>query len=127
MIAALIADFAANDPDVDVWARYPDVSEAEDEHTDDVDCKVMSERFVQYAHRRGYAAQLVRLTDAPDAYVHYVVALTDDHRQTFVDWTYRQFHNLAEPVLDVRNAPFPFIYTGEALDHPAGFTQTEWL
>lgn len=95
----LLAGFAAAEPRLDIWRRYPDISEAEDALTDSFACEAVSALFAAYAGSQGWRAVTVRAegAEAPLADYHVWVRLTCEGRSVDVDWTARQYHNLHRP------------------------------
>lgn len=115
MLSALIAAFFA-EPDTRIWARYPNVSEAEDARTDEVDCLPMSQAFARLARRAGLDVVLVNglggRAGEDEVSTHWWVRLPDGRN---VDWTMRQFHNI-RPRPDLDDLQVPAIWRGEG--HP---------
>ncbi|MET4143861.1 hypothetical protein [Arthrobacter sp. UYCo732] len=95
----LLNSFIASDPRLGIWRRYPDISEAEDDHTDSWACEEVSAEFAAFARDLGWDAAVVHGVDpeAPLAFDHAWVRLTRDGDVTDVDWTARQYHNLFIP------------------------------
>lgn len=92
----LVQSYAAGEPMLDIWRRYPDISEVEDALTDTFACKQVSAGFAEFARDQGWNAIAV-LAEAPEH------PLVDDHAwvrinvgwQSYdVDWTARQYSNL---------------------------------
>lgn len=94
-LVALLTAFIDSDPRLDIWRRYPDISEAEDDYTDTWACGQVSAEFAAFARNRGWDAAVVHADDPehPLAFDHAWVRLTRDG-VIDVDWTARQFHNL---------------------------------
>lgn len=122
-ITALTWAFADSDPNLDLWRRWPDVSEAEDAFSDQFACEQVSERFTAFARSRGWTAITVEGADAvhPFADYHYWTRLLQGEEMVDVDWTARQFHNLHEAggrdpkVLDL---PWPLVWEADDEIHP---------
>ncbi|QOD06042.1 hypothetical protein [Pseudarthrobacter sp. BIM B-2242] len=95
-IAALLNTFIDSDPRLDIWHRYPDISETEDDYTDGWACEQVSAEFAAFARKHGWDAVVVHADDPkhPLAFDHAWVRLTRDGSALDVDWTARQFHNL---------------------------------
>jgi hypothetical protein len=92
----LIGAYAASDPRLDIWRRYPDISEAEDEFTDGFACEQVSAGFAEFARERGWNAIAV-LAEGPEhpmADYHAWVRISDGAWSHDVDFTMRQYHNL---------------------------------
>lgn len=106
----LLIRFVVSEPMADVWRRYPDVTEAEDEATDGCACVSMSERFA------ALSGGTVIVGEDPDT------GWSDRHAWTRVagwnvDWTARQFHNLEHPPSPAHaDLPCPLVWRGE--QHP---------
>ena len=111
----LLAGFAAAEPCLEIWRRYPDITEAEDALTDSFACEAVSAAFAAYARSQGWQATgiLAEGAEAPLVDYHAWVRLTLDGRSVDVDWTVRQYHNLHraqgrdEAVLDL---PWPLVW-----------------
>lgn len=122
-VAALAVAFAASDPRVDLWRRWPDVSDAEDALSDQFACQQVSESFTAFARSRGWDAVTVEGAEAvhPFADYHYWTRLHVGDGLVDVDWTTRQFHNLHEAggrdpkVLDL---PWPLVWAADDEIHP---------
>jgi hypothetical protein len=121
-LGELVQSFAASDPRLDIWRRYPDISEAEDEFTDGFACEQVSAGFAEFARERGWNAIAV-LAEGPEhpmADYHAWVRICEGPWSHDVDFTVRQYHNLHraegrdEAVLAL---PWPLVWvaTGE---HP---------
>ncbi|MCC3292612.1 hypothetical protein [Arthrobacter sp. zg-Y1110] len=111
--AQLLAGFTGTDPRLDIWRRYPDITEDEDEATDDWACGEVSAQFADYARSEGWDAEVVEAqADDPWADLHVWVQLRRDGRTVAVDWTARQYHNLKELSRDpkVLAAPWPLTW-----------------
>lgn len=92
----LLNAFIASEPRLDIWRRYPHITEAEDNATDTWACVQVSEQFAAFASARGWEAAVVHADDPelPLAFDHAWVRLTRDGAAHDIDWTSRQFHNL---------------------------------
>lgn len=92
----LLESFLASDPRLDIWRRYPDISEADDTYTDSWACEEVSAEFGAFARGLGWDADIVHGTDPeePFAFDHAWVRLSRDCVLSDVDWTARQYHNL---------------------------------
>lgn len=123
-LESLIGAYIASDPRLDIWRRYPEVSEAEDEVTDSFACIQVSSGFAEFARARGWDATVL-LAEGPEhpmAGHHAWVRIRDARWDYDVDFTARQYHNLdrvegRDPA--VLRQPWPlvweWIYRGE---HP---------
>jgi hypothetical protein len=92
----LLNAYISSDPRLQIWANYPDITEAQDEQTDTWACEQVSAEFAAFARALGWDASVVR-ADEPEAtmaFEHAWVRVTRDGVTTDVDWTARQFHNL---------------------------------
>lgn len=127
-LGALLAAYPEHDRRLDIWRRYPDISEEENDFTDYYACKTICEEFAAFAREKGWKAVIIAAEGAkhPHADYHYWVRLTPpwtDAAIADVDWTARQFHNLEvpeghDPV--VLNRPWPLIWNPELWgdEHP---------
>lgn len=129
-VVKLTNDFKAADPRLDIWQRYPDISEAEDEYTDSWACAEVSAEFAEFARGAGWDARIVLVdADADFADQHVWVELHRERQKISVDWTARQYHNLFEVSRDpaVMSAPWPLVWFPEQRpsQHPlmGGFTE----
>ncbi|MCB5280310.1 hypothetical protein [Arthrobacter sp. ES1] len=121
-LEALVLSYAASDPRLDVWRRYPDIGEAEDAGTDTFACKQVSAGFAEFARERGWnaIAVLAEGADHPLADDHAWVRINDGSQSYDVDFTVRQYHNLHraeggdESVLAL---PWPLVWTYRG-EHP---------
>lgn len=128
----LAEDFKESDPRLDIWRRYPDISEDEDDYTDSWACSEVSGEFAEFAREQGWEARTV-LVDAEAAFAdqHVWVELRRGRQTVAVDWTARQYHNLLEISRDpvVMNAPWPLLWFPEQQpgQHPlmGRFTESE--
>ncbi len=118
----LVQSYAASDPRLDIWRRYPDISEAGDALTDGFACRQVSEGFAEFAREHGWnaIAVLAECSEHPLADDHAWVRINHGWQSYDVDWTARQFHNLhAAAGRDhaVLRLPWPLVWvaTGE---HP---------
>lgn len=118
----LLAGFAAAEPRLEIWRRYPDITEAEDTLTDSFACEAVSAAFAAYARSQGWQAAgiLAEGAEAPLADYHAWVRLARDGCSVNVDWTVRQYHNLHRAQgsdAAVLALPWPLVWpaTGE---HP---------
>lgn len=95
-LIGLLQGFIDAEPRLDVWRRYPDITEAEDDYTDTWACAQVSGQFAAFAREQGWQVVVVHADEPeqPLAFDHAWVRLTRDGRSTDVDWTARQFHNL---------------------------------
>lgn len=114
-IRVLLADYASSDPRLDIWKRYPDISETDDAYTDRWACENVSAEFVAFARSRGWDAVSVHGVDSyqPLAMDHCWVRLSTAEGFLDVDWTARQYHNLfnqdgLDP--DVLSLPWPLTW-----------------
>lgn len=119
-LEALIEAYVASDPRLDIWRRYPDISEAEDAVTDGFACKQVSAGFAEFARDRDWnaVAVLAEGADHPLADEHAWVRITHLGRSYDFDWTARQYHDLHDGCRDkVLALPWPLVWpaTGE---HP---------
>ena len=91
----LVGAYVASDPRLDIWWRYPDISEAEDEFTDGFACEQVSAGFAEFARERGWNAIAVLAEGAehPMADYHAWVRIRDGAWSYDVDFTVRQYHN----------------------------------
>lgn len=112
----LLAAYKENDKRLDVWRRYPDLTETEDAFTDYWACEEVSREFAAFARSRGWESLVIHADGAqtPFADYHYWVRLIRPHLEVYdVDWTARQYHNLHEvdghdpAVLDL---PWPLVW-----------------
>lgn len=111
--AVLLAGFEAADPQLDIWRRYPDISDDEDDATDEWACGEVSEQFAAYAQSQGWEAEIVEaVSEHPMADEHVWVHLHRGGQVTAVDWTARQYHNLNAISRDpeVLAAPWPLTW-----------------
>lgn len=109
----LVAGFVSSDPRLDIWRRYPDITEDEDEATDDWACGEVSAQFADWARGQGWDAETVTAqSHDPWADEHVWVALRRNGKVTAVDFTARQYHNLNEISRDpkVLGAPWPLTW-----------------
>jgi hypothetical protein len=92
----LVGAYTASDPRLDIWRRYPDISEAEDEFTDGFACEQVSAGFAEFARKQGWNAIAVLAEGAehPMADHHAWVRIQDGVWIFDVDFTARQYHNL---------------------------------
>jgi hypothetical protein len=92
----MLRSFIDSDPRLHIWRRYPYITEADNDYTDNWACEQVSAEFAVFALKAGWEADVVRGTDPeePFAFDHVWVRLTRDGVVTDVDWTARQFHNL---------------------------------
>lgn len=114
-LAELLSGFRAATPRLEIWRRYPDISEAENDTTDLWACAEVSAEFSAYAAARGRTAETVTvLADHPLADEHVWVQLHNPCTAdiTAVDWTARQYHNLHVLSSDPRvlAAPWPLVW-----------------
>ena len=110
---SLLTGFQTSNPKLDIWRRYTDISEDEDEATDDWACGEVSEEFAAYAQSQGWEAEIVEaVSEHPMADEHVWVHLHRGGTVTAVDWTARQYHNLDEISRDpkVLGAPWPLTW-----------------
>ncbi|MGK3708638.1 hypothetical protein [Arthrobacter sp. IK3] len=119
----LLEGFTGTDPRLDIWRRYPEISDDEDEATDDWACGEVSEQFAAYAREHDWEAEVVEaLAEHPMADLHVWVHLHRAGRTIAVDWTARQYHNLNEISRDpkVLSAPWPLTWDPEEQpdEHP---------
>lgn len=113
----LVASFTDSDPRLDIWRRYPDISEEEDESTDYWACGEVSAEFAGHAQALGWDAEIVTASaDHPMADEHVWVHLHRDGQTLAVDFTARQYHNLNEISWDpeVLGAPWPLTWNPDA-------------
>ncbi len=116
----LVGAYVASDPRLDIWRRYPDISEAEDEFTDGFACEQVSAGFAEFARERGWNAIAVLAEGAehPMADYHAWVRIQDEAWSYDVDFTVRQYHNLHRAGgrdHAVLQWPLVWVYRGE---HP---------
>jgi hypothetical protein len=92
----LLDNYAKSDPRLDIWRRYPDISEEEDAYTDRWACEAVSDEFAVFARRHGWDAVVIFAEEAekPFADYHAWVRLSRGTDTYDVDWTARQYHNL---------------------------------
>lgn len=115
LLTGLLAVFRAENPQLSIWERYPNISDEEDAWTDSRACGYWSRRFTEFCRVRGVDAVALFADDAEEE-------LAGEHCWTRVDgvnvdWTARQFHNLEYPENPRhRNLPCPLVWTGE--QHP---------
>lgn len=119
----LVAGFVSSDPRLDIWRRYPDITDDENDETDDWACGEVSAQFVVWARSQGWDAETVTAqADDPWADEHVWVALSHEGKVTAVDFTARQYHNLAEISRDpkVLGASWPLAWDPAAspAEHP---------
>lgn len=122
-VAELTAAFAASDPRLDLWRRWPDVSADEDALSDRFACRQVAEAFTAFARSHGWTAVTVAAEEAehPFADYHFWTRLILGADLVDVDWTARQYHNLHEvagrdpKVLDL---PWPLVWTADDEEHP---------
>lgn len=125
-LEALLQAYKEHAPQVDIWRRYPDVTEQEDDATDQWACDEVSRSFAAFARTRGWDAVIIHCSEAenPWADYHVWVRLTRPGTPTVdVDWTVRQYHNL--PVEgghgpDTQSLPWPLMWDPEVRgdEHP---------
>ncbi|MFJ2662507.1 hypothetical protein [Arthrobacter koreensis] len=122
-VAVLTAAFAASDPRLDLWRRWPAVSDAEDAFSDQFACQEVSESFTAFARSHGWGAVTVEGAEAehPAADYHYWTRLLRGEDLVDVDWTARQYHNLhvisgRDP--KVLNLPWPLVWEADDEIHP---------
>ncbi|MEO3931396.1 hypothetical protein WMO79_01095 [Micrococcaceae bacterium Sec7.4] len=121
-LESLIGAYKASDPRLDIWRRYPDISEAEDQLTDGFACKQVSEGFAEFAWGQGWNALAVLAEGAEDPMAddHAWVRIRDGLWSYDVDFTARQYHNLHRPeghdsAVLALSWPLVWVYRGE---HP---------
>lgn len=98
-LEALLEAYKEHAPQVDIWRRYPDVTEQEDDATDQWACGEVSRSFAAFAREHGWSAVVIHAegAEAPLADYHYWVRLLHPRLGVHdVDWTVRQYHNLHE-------------------------------
>ena len=119
-LAVVVADFLRESSDARIWARYPDVSEQEDECTDEMDCLPMSRLFADRCREAGLNPVLVHGQEGwageDEVWTHWWVRFPGEGGQDVnVDWTVRQFHNLQDPP-DMDDMQVPTVWRGDG--HP---------
>lgn len=105
--------YISSDPRLDIWRRYPDIAEDEDDATDTWACGEVSTEFAVYARALGWDAEVIEvLALNPWADVHVWVELRRDGETLAMDWTARQYHNLLAVSRDpaVLGAPWPLVW-----------------
>jgi hypothetical protein len=123
LLAALAAAYRA-EPMLDLWARYPYVSEAEDESTDHFACWHASVSAIAVLREHGFDAVLVYAHEAHDAEVgaHYWIRVRRawvDGGDVDVDLTARQMHNLEFPAhYSHFEIPAPLLWPSASGTHP---------
>lgn len=119
-LLTLLNAYIDSDQRLQIWRFYPDITELQDEYTDQWACEQVSAEFAAFARARGWDATVVRGTNPEHAlaFDHAWVRLTRDGKTTDVDWTARQFHNLFEPAGRDRNVlslPWPLAWSPTAI------------
>jgi hypothetical protein len=119
-LLGLLNAYIEADQRLQIWRFYPDITELQDEYTDQWACEQVSAEFAAFARARGWEAAVVRGSEPghPMAFDHAWVRLTRDGQGTDVDWTARQFHNLFEPAGRDRNVlslPWPLVWSPAAI------------
>lgn len=122
-VAALTAAFAASDPNLDLWRRWPDVNAAEDAFSDQFACEQVSHAFTLFAREHGWDGTMLVADEAESPFVDYHAwsRLFRGPERWDVDWTVRQYHNLHQvngrdpEVLDL---PWPLVWTPDGKTHP---------
>jgi hypothetical protein len=98
---------------LDIWRRYPDVTEDEHEATFRWACRQASDLFVGFLAERGIAARVVLAARAyaPFHDYHWWVRADCAAGTVNVDWTARQFHDLENPPRPAhQDLPFPLMW-----------------
>jgi hypothetical protein len=121
-LESLIGAYKVSDPRLDIWRRYPDISEAEDAITDGFACEQVSAGFAEFARGQGWNALAVLAEGAehPMADYHAWVRVQDGAWSYDVDFTARQYHNLhrtegRDRAVLALSWPLVWVYRGE---HP---------
>lgn len=63
-LVSLLTAFIDSNPRLDIWRRYPDISEAEDEATDTWACGQVSQQFAAFAREHRWDAVVIRAVGA---------------------------------------------------------------
>lgn len=114
--------YAATEPRLDVWRRYPHVSDEEDAFTDTWACGNVSLEFVQFARSHGLNAIVVEgeRSRHPWGVDHMWSRIRIADHPIDIDWTVRQMHNLDDPPSPAHiDLPCPLIWKANG-DHPVG-------
>lgn len=121
-LAGLIERFPGDQPMVDVWRRWPDVTEAEYVAADTWECVHAAQAFAEQARAAGFTATVVIGKDSEQPFdeVHAWTVITGADGLTAVDWTARQFYNLQEPpAVEHADLPCPMVWHPQAVgEHP---------
>jgi hypothetical protein len=98
-IEELLEEYKGCSGKLDIWRRYPDITEEEDALTDSWACEHVSADFALFARRRGWGAVVIYAEEASEPLIDYHawVRLTRGTESVDVDWTARQYHNLHKP------------------------------
>lgn len=113
----LIEQFIASDERLDIWRRYPYVTEEEDDATDTFACESVSQAFAAFARDHGWTAFPMRIPwERADADDHWWVRLADADGVYDVDFTARQYHNL-DGIPDALEMPWPLVWEPVVVGH----------
>lgn len=119
---ALLEQFPVDHPKVDVWRRWPDVTDSEYVAADTWECIHAAHAFADFARTAGLEATVVVGTESEQPYdgFHAWTVVTEANGLTAVDWTARQFYNLQEPpAAEHADLPCPMIWHPQSLgEHP---------
>lgn len=120
-LAELLTAFQEQEPLLDVWRRYPEITEPEDSMTDSWACEGVTRDFVEFAQANGWEARAYKVAATnPHADLHTWAIIYRDDEEWAVDWTARQFHNLNADELDpaALAAPWPLVWEPAEGFHP---------
>lgn len=130
----LLDSYIKATPELDLWRRWPYVTEEEADSTDTWECAQVSASFAAHARACGYGAVVVEADmKAPLAGTHVWTEVQADGQTVAVDWTARQYHNLwkadgHDPA--VLRVSWPLLWRPESRepgDHPiAGPYERDW-
>lgn len=120
-LTAALDAFAASEPRIDIWRRYPHITEYEDEATDDYACDQVSRQLAVFLAARDFDVQVTVAGEAdhPMACEHVWVTVSTPAGPLNVDFTARQYHNLEHPPApEHQNLPCPMVWAGAGNSHP---------
>lgn len=129
----LLDEYKQRRVSLDIWRRYPDITEEEDAYTDSWACEHVSAEFASFASTRGWVAVVVcaEMAETPFADYHVWVRLTRGTESFDVDWTARQYHNLHDPDGHdeaVLALPWPLVFPSSDVHPVAGqFKKVSYL
>ena len=111
-LGRILARFEREEPWLDIWRRYPHLTDEEHEATDAYACKSVSEALAKFLRAEGMPVGLVHARDAlhPMHDEHYWVRVFGSVN---VDYTANQFHNLEHPpAAEHADLPWPLVWNG---------------